>query len=126
MIKKYNQYLKENNIVYSSDEIDPLGEEIWDDDELTPVLRLAKKQGKPYEQITTLDCSNKGLTNLEGIENLINLKELYCYNNNLTNLDGIENLSSLKVLFCVNNKFSYFYKMRLKLYCKIKDIYIYI
>ncbi len=103
MIKKYNQYLKENNIVYNQDEIDPYGEEDWDEVELTPVLRIAKKQGKPYDQITTLDCSNKGLTSLEGIENLINFKELFCSDNNLTSLEGIENLSNLQVLFCSYN-----------------------
>jgi len=59
MIKKYKQYIKENNIVYSSDEIDPYGEEDWDDDELTPILRIAKKQGLPYDQITILSCSDK-------------------------------------------------------------------
>ncbi len=51
MIKKYNQYIKENNIVYNQDEIDPYGEEDWDDDDdLTPVLRIAKKEGLPYDQ----------------------------------------------------------------------------
>jgi len=103
MIKKYNQYIKENNIVYSSDEIDPYGEEDWDDVKLTPVLRLAKKQDKPYDQITTLDCHDKDLTNLDGIENLINLRWLTCSKNNLINLKGIENLINLKALFCSNS-----------------------
>ena len=103
MIKKYNQYLKENNIVYSSNEVDPYGEEIWDYDDLTPILRIAKKQGKPYDQIIGLDCSNKGLMSLEGIENLINLEELICFNNNLTSLEGIENLVNLQQLQCSNN-----------------------
>jgi len=125
MIKEYKQYLKENNIVYSSDEVDPYGEENWDDEVLTPVLKIAKRQGKPYDQITDLfcrsnnltslegienlvnllrlDCSLNNLTNLGGIKNLINLQELYCYRNNLISLEGIENLSNLKLLHCSSN-----------------------
>ncbi len=103
MVKKYNQYIKENNIVYSSDEIDPYGEEDWDDVELTPVLKIAKREGLPYDQIIGLDCSNKGLTSLEGIENLVKLKYFNCGSNNLTNLKGIENLFNLKELRCQNN-----------------------
>jgi len=105
MIKKYNQYIKENNIAYSSDEIDPLGEENWDewDDDLTPILRIVKKTGSPYDQITILNCNDQSLTSLEGVENLINLKKLYCSNNNLTSLRGIENLINLEKLNCHNN-----------------------
>ncbi len=145
MIKNYKQYIKENNIVYSSDEIDPYGEEDWDSDEiLTPFLRMVKKQGKPYDQITQLDCSNKNLinlegienlsnlehlncgsnnlTNLKGVENLSNLKGLRCSNNHLTNLNGIENLKKLKELICWNNNFSKEYEQYLKKYCKDKNI----
>jgi len=144
MIKKYNQYIKENNIVYSSDEIDPYGEEDWDDEDLTPILRIAKKTGLLYDQMTVLDCSNKNLTNLEGIENLINLEyldcdsnhlttlegienckkltHLYCNDNNLTSLEGIENLVNLKVLWCKFNNFSNEYEQYLKEYCKNNNI----
>ena len=101
MIKRYNQYLKEN-LDYS--DIDPYGEEIWDEEELSPILYIAKQQGIPYEQITTLDCSCRNLDSLEGIQNLIHLKRLWCNNNNnLTSLNGIENLINLKKLFCDNN-----------------------
>jgi len=116
MVKKYKQYIneelnfrnpfKKRIINYSeidSNEIDPYGEEIWDDDELTPILRIAKRQGLPYEQITELDCSNKGLTSLDGIENLINLRWLTCSVNNLTSLKGIENLKNLILLNCHND-----------------------
>jgi Leucine-rich repeat (LRR) protein len=142
MIKKYNQYLKEN-IDYS--DIDPYGEEIWDDDdELSPILKIAKQQGKPYDQITNLNCyqknldsldgienliqlktlwcNNNNLTSLNGIENLINLEYLYCYYNNLTNLDEIENLTHLKVLYCFGNNFSNYYIKYIKEYCKKKNI----
>ncbi len=103
MIKKYNQYIKENNIVYNQDEIDPYGEENWDEIELTPVLKIAKDIGLPYDQITELYCYNENLTNLKGVENLINLETLDSSNNNLTSLEGIENLTNLKRLYCNNN-----------------------
>jgi len=104
MIKKYNQYIKENNIVYSSDEIDPYGEEDWDNDEiLTPVLKIAKKTGQPYDKIKTLYCNIRNLMTLDGIEKITNLSTLICSSCNLTNLEGIENLSKLEYLDCENN-----------------------
>ena len=94
MIKTFEQF----------NELDPYGEEDWDDDNLTPVLIIAKKQNKPYDQITGLDCSFNQLSSLEGIENLVNLEKLWCYNNQLTSLEGIENLVNLQVLSCSSNQ----------------------
>jgi len=51
-----------------------------------------------------LNCSDKGITSLEGIEVLVNLKELYCSSNKLTSLKGMEGLVNLKKLDCWNNK----------------------
>ena len=160
MIKKYNQYIKEEfnwrNLnpfkknkyypEYTGNELDPYGEEEWDDDNLTPVLQISKQQNKPYEQITRLNCSYQNLTNLDGIENLINLKSLYCNGNylinlngienlinleylscsfnRLTSLNGIENLVNLKDLYCLNNNFSNEYKKYIKEYCQKKKICI--
>ena len=101
----------------NSNDVDPL-----DDDNLPLVLIIAKKQSQPYEKITSLDCSDRELNNLDGIENLINLQMLYCHDNNLTNLEGIENLIDLKFLDCDNNNFSEEYKQRLSEYCKNKKI----
>ena len=101
MIKKYKQYIKES-IDYS--DIDPWGEEDWEFDELTPVLQKAREQGKPFDQITILDCFHMDLENLDGIEQLVNLKRLYCHNNQLTSLRGIENLRNLEILYCSNNQ----------------------
>jgi hypothetical protein len=100
MVKKYNQYLKENSD-YS--DIDPYGEEIWDEEELNPILNIAKKQGKPYDQITYLDCFHNNLNSLEGIEKLIHLEKLLCWKNNLTSLNGIENLIDMEYLDCSGN-----------------------
>ena len=120
MIKNYNQYLKENND-YS--DIDPYGEEIWDEEEESnPILYIARKQGKPYDQITYLDCYGKNLDNLDGVENLVNLENLDCSYNNLTNLNGIENLTNLLELNCYNNNLTNLNEMKnlinlKRLYC---------
>ena len=58
MIKKYNQYIKEN---IDHSDIDPWGEEDWGVDELSPVLQKAREQGKPFDQITELDCHSMNL-----------------------------------------------------------------
>jgi len=144
MIKKYAKYLKET--IYS--DIDPYGEEEWNDDELSPILQIAKRTGNPYREITVLNCSDEGLTSLDGIEKLINLKYLncsdnqltnlygiekvpflrllVCSNNRLTNLDGLENLIIIKNLICWYNPFSEEYKEYLIEYCKNKRIRLYI
>lgn len=99
MIKRYNQYIKEH-----VNELDPFNEEDWGYDDLPPVLRVAKEQNIPYDQITEFSCSIKQLTNLEGIEKLINLKYLYCSTNQLTNLKEIENLVNLEDIWCFHNQ----------------------
>ena len=71
MIKKYNQYIKEN---IDHSDIDPWGEEDWEVDELSPVLQKAREQGKLFDQIIILDCSHMNLENLDGIEQLVNLR----------------------------------------------------
>src|SRR5574343_631891 len=97
MIKRYNQYIKE-----SREDIDPYGEEIWED--VPRIIEISLEQGKPLDKITKLDCYNNQLNSLEGIEKLVNLKELYCYNNQLTSLEGIKKLVNLKLLYCYNNQ----------------------
>ena len=118
MIKKYNKYINEeinwrklnpfnknkHYPIHENSDIDPYGEEDWDIDNLSPILQMAKNLGKPYDQIIELICSNKQLTSLEGIENLINLERLYCGNNQLTSLDGIENLTRLRFISCWDNQ----------------------
>jgi Leucine-rich repeat (LRR) protein len=101
MIKKFNNYIKEQ---LNRSDLDPYGEEDWDDENLSPILFEIKKQGLPYEQIIELDISYKNLTNLEGIENLSNLQILYCDYNQLTSLEGIENLINLQILYCDYNQ----------------------
>jgi len=90
MIKKYTQYIKE----YLNQDIDPYGEEDWEIDNLSPVLQIARRYGKPYDQILDIYCAFHELTNLEGIENLRNLAMLHCSYNQLTDLKGIEKFDS--------------------------------
>jgi len=67
-----------------------------------------------------LYCYNNQLTDLYGIENLTNLRQLICFNNQLTNLEGIESLTNLRYLKCSNNRFTQEYKNYLKLKLKIR------
>ncbi len=113
MIKTYTQYIKEEinwrkfnpfsknkyYPIYTGDEIDPYGEEDWDDSK-----QILQKIKKPYDRIITLNYEKRYLTSLNGIENLINLQFLYCDNNQLTSLEGIENLINLKGLSCTFNQ----------------------
>ncbi len=100
MIKKYNQYIKETINI----DIDPYGEEDWEEDNLPTILQIAKRTGKQYDQIIQLYCHFNQLTSLEGIEKLTNLKALYCSHNQLNNLNDIENLTNLIYLSCSNNR----------------------
>ena len=130
-------------------ENDPFGEEIEyikPDGTFLYWLKINCPDENIWNKITIIDCSNKNLTSLEGIENLVNLKILYCYmnrltsiegiklknlvnlervdchSNQLTNLEGIEDLVNLKDLYCDNNQFTIVYKNYLKNYCKKRSI----
>ncbi|NOY47680.1 MAG: T9SS type A sorting domain-containing protein [Chlorobi bacterium] len=59
---------------------------------------------KAYIELQTdLDVSNKGITDLTGIEAFTNLQSLVCSNNSLTSLD-LTALTSLQNLHCDNNQ----------------------
>ncbi len=80
-----------------------------------------------WKNIIKINCSHENLVNLDGIENLVNLKYLYCPNNQLTELNienlvnlvyldcsynqltelNLENLINLKMLECYDNKLPY-------------------
>ena len=99
-MKKFKEYLKEGVDYF---DIDPYGEEIWDEEELNPIFLIAKEQGKPYDQITKLNCSFRDLENLNGIENFSNLEHLDCSFNNLCRLEDIQDLTTLVTLYCEGN-----------------------
>ena len=54
------------------------------------------------EKVTKLYCHNNKLTELKGLDKLVNLERLYCDNNKLTELELIK-LVKLEVLSCSNN-----------------------
>ena len=98
-------------------ENDPFGEEIEyikPDGTFLYWLKINCPDENIWNKITIIDCSNKNLTSLEGIENLVNLKELYCDNNQLTSLEGIENLVNLKFLYCYDNQLTSLEGIKLK------------
>lgn len=103
MIKNYNQYVKEQ---LSNLEVDPYGEEEWEDENYPPLLQIVRLQKPitPFDQVTIFSCSFSQLTSLEGVEKLVNLQKFDCGNNQLTSLKGIENLVNLQKLYCSNNQ----------------------
>ena len=50
----------------------------------------------------TINCPNRSIASLKGIEAFVNLRQLKCYNNKITSLDVSQN-ANLVVLHCVNN-----------------------
>ncbi len=59
--------------------------------------------GTEILNITTIDCSDKSIVSLQGIEKFIALKELYCDNNRLENLNLSKN-TLLGLVHCNDNK----------------------
>ena len=55
-----------------------------------------------FASITKIDCSNKNISDLTGIEYFTSLQELLCHNNNLTSLNISKN-TKLTDLICGNN-----------------------
>ena len=74
-------------------------------------LRYLEPQGwlttTAMNAYTYLDISGMNISNLEGLSQFANLKELRCNNNNLTNLYGLPT-SSIQTLNCSNNKITSF------------------
>ncbi len=52
---------------------------------------LSSYIGTPVDQVTSLNCANRSITNLAGIEQLVNLETIILDNNQLTQLMGIPN-----------------------------------
>ena len=54
------------------------------------------------EKVTSIDCNNKGISSLKGIEYFTKLEELNCSGNQLTDLDVSSNGAMMR-LYCSNN-----------------------
>ena len=90
---------------FDFDENDPFGEEIkYTKSTFLSWLKNRYPDENIWSEIKEINCYNKQLTSLEGIENLINLERLYCEYNRLTSLKEIENLVNLKELDCSGNE----------------------
>jgi len=55
------------------------------------------------EGVTSLDCGSNKLIELD-VSKLVNLRELYCYDNNLTEIKGLDKLVNLEILDYSDNK----------------------
>ena len=82
------------------------------------IQRMKKPFYYNFITITTLDISNKELTELPSwISTLINLKKLYCFFNKITHLDNLP--QTLEILSCYFN-----YTMQLdNLPTSLKELY---
>lgn len=56
------------------------------------------------EDLTRLNCSNAGITSVEGLDKFFALTELNLANNRLTDIGGIAKLGRLEVLILKNNQ----------------------
>ena len=67
------------------------------------IVYLTEANKEAIEAVTSLNISNKNLTDISGIEYFTNLTELICGTNMLTALP-VENLTKLTSLSCYNNQ----------------------
>ncbi len=61
-----------------------------------------------YYSKTTFYCVASMLGSLKGLENCVNLQEIFCCGNYLRSLKGLENCTKLEKLWCGNNKLTSF------------------
>ena len=59
---------------------------------------VADNNWKSIDEVTTLDCSDKNISTLDGIQTFFKLNNLYLANNPITYLDHIESLTDMTVL----------------------------
>jgi len=67
------------------------------------IEQYCKDNNIDTEKVTSLDCSDNQLTEIKGLDKLVNLEELYCGNNKLTELD-VSKLVNLEWLYCHCNE----------------------
>jgi len=109
-IKEYNEY------------IDPFNEDDWDEVEIGSFLTWLKSKysdESKWKYITKIDCHYNNLTDLIGIDKLINLKYLFCGYNQLTKLDLSMNIK-LEYLSCHHNQLT---KLDLSKNVKLRVLY---
>jgi len=97
------EYIKE----YNKLDIDPFNEEDWNELETDGTFLIWLKNKYPdkskWKDIESINCYSQKLTDLIGIEKLINLKILFCNFNKISKLDITKNIN-LKELYCNHNQ----------------------
>ena len=87
--------------------IDPFNEEDWDevepDGKFLTWLKSKYSDESKWKNIKEIICGGQELTDLIGIDKLINLTDLHCTNNQLKELDINKNIN-LETLDCYNNQ----------------------
>lgn len=83
--------------------IEAVGEQVeWTKND-DGIVSLTPENLAAIEKVTSLDVSEKSLSDLSGIEYFVNLISLDCKKNNLTSLD-VSNLTKLTALTCNDNQ----------------------
>ena len=67
------------------------------------IEQYCKDKNIDINQVKKLCCQNNYITELKGLDKLVNLEVLYCYQNKITELN-LNKLINLKYLYCDNNK----------------------
>lgn len=93
-----NIKFEDENLYLTLKEI--LRNEIISYDDNLQILELSKISLKKW---TELDLSNRGITNISGLENFTGLYELNLNNNNITNISAIASMSKLEILQLEHN-----------------------
>ena len=102
---------------YFDDDFEPLEEEEYGD--FYEWLLKKYPDQSSWKDIKEIDCSNSNLYDLDGIEFLTNLTNLYCYDNQLTDLDLSKNVN-LTCLYCSHNQLTN--KNEIRKLCKKRKI----
>lgn len=93
----------DEQLIDNKEFIKAVGEQVeWTTNE-DGTVSLTPENLAAIENVTSLDVSEKSLSDLSGIEYFINLTSLDCKKNNLTSLN-VSSLTKLNILYCQNNQ----------------------
>lgn len=93
----------EEQLIDNKEFIKAVGEQVAWTENKDGTVSLTPENLAAIEKVTSLTVSDKGLSDLSGIEYFINLISLDCKKNNLTSLD-VSNLTKLTALTCNDNQ----------------------
>lgn len=93
----------EEQLIDNKEFIKTVGEQVeWTTNE-DGTVSLTPENLAAIEKVTSLDVSEKSLSDLSGIEYFVNLISLDCQKNQLASLD-VSSLTKLSILYCQNNQ----------------------